>query len=256
MNQVHVQTVLASKAARVVEAAQGRPVVDFGLRRMHGIDAGIKAVRAYHIAGVDATSNVAGGQAYGVGLAGTMAHSYVQAHDDEYDAFRAFAPLYPDTTLLVDTYDTLAGVRKVIDLARELGTNFRVRAVRLDSGNLEDLAVAARAHARRCRTAPGADLRERRAQRRRDRPAGDGCRADRRRSASARTWPCRATRRVSTSCTSSSSTPAGHGSSCRPARPCCRAGSRSFAWKKTAWPLMMSWVFATNRPWDVPYCNA
>ncbi len=145
MNQVHVQTVLASKAVRVVEAAQGRPVVDFGLRRMHGIDAGIKAVRAYHIAGVDATSNVAGGQAYGVGLAGTMAHSYVQAHDDEYDAFRAFAQLYPDTTLLVDTYDTLAGVRKVIDLARELGTNFRVRAVRLDSGNLGDLAVAARA---------------------------------------------------------------------------------------------------------------
>ncbi len=145
MNQVHVQTVLASKAVRVVEAAQGRPVVDFGLRRMHGIDAGIKAVRAYHIAGVDATSNVAGGQAYGVGLAGTMAHSYVQAHDDEYDAFRAFARLYPDTTLLVDTYDTLVGVRKVIDLARELGTNFRVRAVRLDSGNLEDLAVAARA---------------------------------------------------------------------------------------------------------------
>lgn len=145
MNQVHVQTMLASKAARVVEAAQGRPVVDFGLRRMHGIDAGIKAVRAYHIAGVDATSNVAGGQAYGVGLAGTMAHSYVQAHDDEYDAFRAFARLYPETTLLVDTYDTLAGVRKVIDLARELGTDFRVRAVRLDSGNLGDLAVGARA---------------------------------------------------------------------------------------------------------------
>ena len=117
MNQIHLQTVLASKAARVVEAARGRQVVDFGLRRMHGTDAGLKAARAFHIAGVHATSNVAAGQAYGLRVAGTLAHSYIQAHDDEYDAFRAFARLYPDTVLLVDTYDTLAGVRKVIDLA-------------------------------------------------------------------------------------------------------------------------------------------
>ena len=117
MNQVHLQTLLASKAARIVEAAQGRPVVDFGLRRMHGADAGLKAARAFHIAGVHATSNVAAGQAYGIRVAGTMAHSYVQAHDDEYGAFRAFADLYPDTVLLVDTYDTLAGVQKVIELA-------------------------------------------------------------------------------------------------------------------------------------------
>ena len=144
MNQVHLQTVLASKAARVVEAARGRQVVDFGLRRMHGSDAGLKAARAFHIAGVHATSNLAAGQAYGLRVAGTLAHSYIQAHDDEYEAFRAFARLYPDTVLLVDTYDTLAGVRKVIDLARELGPSFRISAVRLDSGDLGDLAFKAR----------------------------------------------------------------------------------------------------------------
>jgi nicotinate phosphoribosyltransferase len=144
MNQIHLQTVLASKAARVVAAAQGRQVVDFGLRRMHGTDAGLKSARAFHIAGVHATSNVAAGQAYGLRVAGTLAHSYIQAHDNEYEAFRAFARLYPDTTLLVDTYDTLAGVQKVVDLARELGPHFRVSAVRLDSGDLGDLAVKTR----------------------------------------------------------------------------------------------------------------
>ena len=144
MNQIHLQTVLASKAARVVDAAKGRQVVDFGLRRMHGIDAGMKAARAFHIAGVDATSNVAAGQAYGLPVAGTLAHSYIQAHDDESEAFRAFARLYPDTVLLVDTYDTLEGIRKVAELAREPGTHFRVGAVRLDSGDLADLAFKAR----------------------------------------------------------------------------------------------------------------
>ncbi|MBZ5558030.1 MAG: nicotinate phosphoribosyltransferase [Acidobacteriia bacterium] len=144
MNQIHLQTVLASKAARIVDAAQGRQIVDFGLRRMHGIDAGLKAARAFHIAGVHATSNVAAGQAYGLRVAGTLAHSYIQAHDDEYDAFRAFARLYPDTILLVDTYDTLDGVQKVIDLARELGPRFRISGVRLDSGDLGDLAFKTR----------------------------------------------------------------------------------------------------------------
>jgi nicotinate phosphoribosyltransferase len=144
MNQVHLQTVLASKAVRVVEAAQRRQVVDFGLRRMHGVDAGMKAARAFHIAGVDATSNVAAGQAYGLTVAGTQAHSYIQAHDDESEAFRAFTRIYPDTVLLVDTYDTLAGVRKVVQLAETLGSAFRVKAVRLDSGDLCALACGAR----------------------------------------------------------------------------------------------------------------
>ena len=144
INQIQLQTMLASKAARVVEAAQGRRVVDFGLRRIHGLDAGMKAARAFHIAGVHATSNVAAGQVYGLELSGTMAHSYVQAHEDEYDAFRAFAHLYGDTVLLVDTYDTLAAVDKIVKLAREMGPAFRVSAIRLDSGDLVELAFGAR----------------------------------------------------------------------------------------------------------------
>jgi nicotinate phosphoribosyltransferase len=144
MNQVHLQTVLASKAARIVEAAQGRQVIDFGMRRSHGIDAALKGARVFHIAGVHATSNVAAGQVYGVRVAGTMAHSYIQAHDAESDAFRSFVRRYPDTVLLVDTYDTLAGVHKVIDLARTIGLAFHVRAVRLDSGDLLELSVRAR----------------------------------------------------------------------------------------------------------------
>jgi nicotinate phosphoribosyltransferase len=144
MNQIHLQTVLASKAARVVSAAQGRPVVDFGFRRIHGIDAGVKAARAFHIAGVSATSNVAAAQAYGLTAAGTLAHSFIQAHDDEYAAFRSFAGVYPDTVLLVDTCDTLAGVRKVVRLATELGPDFKVSAIRLDSGDLASLSIGAR----------------------------------------------------------------------------------------------------------------
>ena len=144
MNQVHFQTVLASKASRIVQAARGRPVVDFGLRRMHGTDAAMKGARAYHVAGLAGTSNVLAGQVYGVPITGTMAHSYVQAHDDELEAFRDFAALYPETVLLVDTYDTLDGVEKVVALARELGDDFRVQAIRLDSGDLAELARQSR----------------------------------------------------------------------------------------------------------------
>jgi len=144
MNQVHLQTVLASKASRIVHAAGGRPVVDFGLRRMHGTDAAMKGARAYHVAGLAGTSNVLAGQVYGVPVTGTMAHSYVQAHDDELEAFRRFAALYPETVMLVDTYDTLAGVEKVVALARELSDDFRVGAIRLDSGDLGELAARAR----------------------------------------------------------------------------------------------------------------
>lgn len=136
MNQIHVQTVLSSKAQRIVMAAEGRPVIDFGPRRMHGIDAALKAARAFYIGGVAATSNVLAGKVYQVPVAGTMAHSYIQAHDDEREAFRKFARLYPETVLLVDTYDTLEGVRRVIELADTLGEQFKIRAVRLDSGDL------------------------------------------------------------------------------------------------------------------------
>ncbi len=144
LNQVHYQTTVASKATRVVTAAAGRDVMEFGLRRHHGTDAGMKAARAAYIAGVGSTSNVLAGKRYGIPLAGTMAHSYVQAHDDELAAFRAFARVYPNATLLVDTYDTLRGVQHVIRLARELGEEFHVSSVRLDSGDLLALSKAAR----------------------------------------------------------------------------------------------------------------
>ncbi|NMO18946.1 nicotinate phosphoribosyltransferase [Pyxidicoccus fallax] len=144
INQVHLQTLAASKAARVVEAAAGRPVMEFGLRRIHGTDAGLKVARAAYLAGVDATSNVLAGKRYGIPVSGTMAHSYVQSHEDELAAFRAFTRVYPDATLLVDTYDTLRGVQHVIRLARERGEDFHVRALRLDSGDLLALSRAAR----------------------------------------------------------------------------------------------------------------
>lgn len=145
LNQITFQTGIASKASRVVHAAQGRTVADFGMRRMHGWDAAMKAARACHVAGVGATSNVLAAQRYGLTPTGTMAHSYIEAHENEMDAFRAFAEIYPETTLLVDTYDTLDGVRKVIRLARDLGDDFRVQALRLDSGDLVALAKDARA---------------------------------------------------------------------------------------------------------------
>ena len=136
MNQIHLQTLLATKAQRVVKAANGRSVVDFGARRIHGIDTAVKAARAFYIGGVAATSNVLAGKQYDIPVTGTMAHSYIQAHDNEAAAFREFASLYPNTVLLVDTYDTLAGINKVIDLAQNLGADFQVQSVRLDSGDL------------------------------------------------------------------------------------------------------------------------
>ena len=144
MNQVHLQTVLASKAWRVVSAARGRTVVDFGSRRMHGIDAALKAARAFYIAGVDSTSNVLAGKRYDIPVSGTMAHSYIQAHEDELSAFQAFADLYPRTVLLVDTYDTIAGIHNVTALADTLGDAFQISAVRLDSGDLLALSRKAR----------------------------------------------------------------------------------------------------------------
>ncbi|WP_262028113.1 nicotinate phosphoribosyltransferase [Microvirga sp. Mcv34] len=144
LNQIGLQTILASKATRIVAAAQGRPVVDFGARRAQGLDAAIKGTRAFFIAGAAATSNVAAGQLWGIPVAGTMAHSFVQACSSEAEAFRKFAEVFPDTILLVDTYDTLAGVRRVVALASELGADCRIRGVRLDSGDLVELSKGAR----------------------------------------------------------------------------------------------------------------
>lgn len=144
MNQIHLQTVLASKAARVRAAAGDRSVVDFGIRRMHGTDAALKSARAFHVAGLDATSNVLAGKVWGVPVTGTMAHSYIQSHDHEIEAFRDFMRSFPETILLVDTYDTLAGVHAVVALAKELGDDFRAHGIRLDSGDLSALAKASR----------------------------------------------------------------------------------------------------------------
>ena len=148
LNQITFQTGIASKALRVVQAARAdgtdRLVADFGMRRMHGTDAAMKGARAMYIAGVDSTSNVAAGQAYGIPITGTMAHSYVEAHSTEEEAFRKFSDLYPETILLVDTYDTLNGVQAVIDLAEARGDAFQVNGIRLDSGDLGALAHKAR----------------------------------------------------------------------------------------------------------------
>ncbi|SFU44533.1 nicotinate phosphoribosyltransferase [Halomonas korlensis] len=143
MNLVQLETVLASKAVRIVMAARGRPVIDFGMRRMHGVDAAVRGVRAYRTAGLAGTSNVLGGLRHDLAINGTMAHSYILAHDNERDAFRAFARHYPGTTLLVDTHDTLEGVRKVIEIMRE-EPGVGVKAIRLDSGDLGELAKGAR----------------------------------------------------------------------------------------------------------------
>ena len=144
INQVHFQTLIASKGARVVGAAAGRPVADFGGRRAHGTDAGLLAARALHLAGMASTSNVAAGARYGIPVTGTMAHSYVQAHGDDRAAFRDFVATHPGTTLLVDTFDTLDGVRTVAALAAEIGDAFQVGAIRLDSEPLGELAVESR----------------------------------------------------------------------------------------------------------------
>lgn len=142
LNELHLQTLVASKAARSVAAAGGRTLVDFSLRRTHGGEAGLKVARASYLAGFDATSNVLAGRRYGIPLAGTMAHSYVQSFEDELEAFRAFARAYPDEAiLLVDTYDTLEGARLAVAVARELEEKgHRLRGVRLDSGDLVELS--------------------------------------------------------------------------------------------------------------------
>jgi nicotinate phosphoribosyltransferase len=144
LNQIHFQSIAASKAARVVMAADGRDVVDFGSRRAHGADAALKVARTSYLAGAAGTSNVLAGKIYGVPIFGTMAHSYVQSHDDEAGALRAFAEVHPDTTLLVDTYGTLEGVRTVVELSRDDERPLRVGGIRLDSGDLGELARQSR----------------------------------------------------------------------------------------------------------------
>ncbi len=142
INLVHVQSLLGSRAARCVDVAAGRRLVEFGFRRAHGAEAGVAVARASFLAGFDATSNVEAGRRFGIPVAGTMAHSYVECFPDETAAFEAFTRAYPDgSTLLIDTYDTVEGARRAALVARELGLRGgRLGAVRLDSGDLLDLS--------------------------------------------------------------------------------------------------------------------
>lgn len=118
MNVVQFPTLVATKAARCALAARGRGVVDFGFRRAHGLEAGIEAARAGYLGGADSTSNVEAGRRFGIPVSGTMAHSFVQAYGDEVEAFRAFADDHPEhSVMLVDTYDTVQGVRNAIHIA-------------------------------------------------------------------------------------------------------------------------------------------
>ncbi|MET7761357.1 nicotinate phosphoribosyltransferase [Streptomyces sp. NPDC005393] len=144
LNQLSHQTTVASKAARCVLAADGRPVVDFSLRRAHGPQAGMQAARLGAMTGFAGTSNVAAATAYGIPAIGTMAHSYIEAFPDEETAFRAFVRTHPGpVTFLVDTYDTATGVATAARVLRDLGLGPGC-AVRLDSGDLGALAVLAR----------------------------------------------------------------------------------------------------------------
>ncbi|GGO87154.1 nicotinate phosphoribosyltransferase [Marinobacterium nitratireducens] len=142
INLLQLPVMIASKAARCRMAAGDALLVDFGLRRAHGAEAGLHAARAAYIGGFDGTSNVLAGQRFGVPLFGTMAHAFVQAHDDEMSAFRSFANSQPDNlVLLIDTYDTDRGARRVAKLADELASRgVRIKAVRIDSGELGDEA--------------------------------------------------------------------------------------------------------------------
>jgi nicotinate phosphoribosyltransferase len=146
LNQVTTGITLASKAARYRHAARGRPVIDFGFRRAQGVDAGMAVARAVRICGLGGTSNVAGGHRFGVRTTGTMAHSFVQAYEDEADAFRVFARHFgPAAVFLVDTFDTPRGVARAVEVAKECrARGFDVRGVRLDSGDLLALAHDAR----------------------------------------------------------------------------------------------------------------
>jgi nicotinate phosphoribosyltransferase len=144
LNQITFQTTIASKAARCAIAAGGRDVVDFSLRRTQGLDAAVNVARVSSIVGFVATSNVEAARRFGLRAAGTMAHSYIESFPSEAEAFRAFARDFPHrTTFLVDTFDTLNGVRTAVEVIRELGLEDHL-GIRLDSGDLDALARESR----------------------------------------------------------------------------------------------------------------
>jgi nicotinate phosphoribosyltransferase len=146
LNSINLQTMIATKASRVVQSAKGKSVIEFGLRREPGIDAGMKVARSSYIAGCQGTSNVLAGFAFDIPIFGTMAHSFIMSYPREIDAFRAFSKTFPNkTTLLIDTYDDLAGAEKAAEVAKELeAKGFRLGGVRLDSGDLAETSKKVR----------------------------------------------------------------------------------------------------------------
>lgn len=146
INILHYQTLIASKAARMVLAAPGKSLIDFGLRRAHGAEAGLMAARASYIAGFSGSATMLAEHDYGIPTYGTMAHSFIEAFETEVAAFESFASARPSNlTLLIDTYDTESAARKVVRLAPRLAAKgFKIAAVRLDSGDLIALARSVR----------------------------------------------------------------------------------------------------------------
>ena len=142
LNILHFQTLIASKAARLVLAAPGKQLVDFGLRRAHGAEAGLLAARASYIAGFAGSATVLAEKLFGIPTFGTMAHSFIQSYEDEAAAFADYARARPqNVTLLIDTYDTIEAARKVVRLAPQLAAEgIAVRAVRIDSGDLDAMS--------------------------------------------------------------------------------------------------------------------
>ena len=146
INLLHFQTMIASKAARVVLASQGKPLIDFGMRRAHGAEAALFAARACYLAGYAGTATVLAGKEFGIPVSGTMAHAFVLSHDSEAEAFDHFARSQPnDVVLLIDTYDTEAAARKLIRLAPRLKDDgIAIRAVRIDSGDFDAMTRSVR----------------------------------------------------------------------------------------------------------------
>jgi nicotinate phosphoribosyltransferase len=146
INSINLPTLVATKASRCLYAAGERQLVDFSLRRTHGMDAGLMVARSSYIGGFLGTSNVQAGKIYSLPIYGTMAHSYVESFDKEINSFRAFAKSFPDNTvLLIDTYDTIAGARKAVTVAQEMREAGKsLRAVRLDSGDMVELSKQVR----------------------------------------------------------------------------------------------------------------
>lgn len=142
LNTLNYQTMTASKASRVVNAAKGRNVFDFGLRRAHGEDAGMEGARACYLAGCKGTSNVKAGKKCGIPLSGTMAHSFVMSFPNEKEAFEAYARAFTENSVfLIDTYDTIEGAENAIAVGKEMEKKGHMLAgVRIDSGNLDGLA--------------------------------------------------------------------------------------------------------------------